>query len=379
MAASPQGASIGGTAVPSLPEFRRGLLAAAHPVAPVRLASERAIGAVLAEDLVADRAHPPVALALVGGFALASIETVGASPYGPVAPSRLVPVVAGAPLPPGCDAVIPADAVVRDLGLPMVQDLVAPTSGVLRAGAEIEAGARLAVAGRRLGPMAASMARLLGRTDLAVRRPRLALHHDGAPDGEAAAALLAAFAGSRVDVVGVAPIEAFGSRAADLHVAIGNGDLAATDPAVERLAAHGRLAARGATLLPCEAIAHGTFDDAPALVLPGRLDEIVAATLLLVEPLLARLTGAVEEAAAVPVRLARKIVSQVGFTEVAHLAPLGGGLWEPVAVGRAAWGALSRSRAWIEFSPESEGLAEGTEVLARPFVCDGFFPHGDRT
>lgn len=379
MAEGHRDTSAGGGAIASLPEFRRGLLAAARPVEPVALAPDAAVGAVLAEDLVADRPHPPQAIALRAGFALASIETVGASPYGPVAPARLVAVAADEPLPAGCDAVIPADAIVHDLGLPMVQDLVAPGIGVLRAGAELEAGTVLAEAGHRLDPLAAEAARLLDRESLAVRRPRLALHHDGSPGGAAAAALLAAFAGPRVSIAGVAPIAAFGTLPADLHLAIGIGDLDAADPAIALLAERGRLAARGATVLPCEAVAWGTFGEAPALVLPGRFDEIAAAALMLVEPLLDRLTGATPATSEIPVRLARKIVSQVGFAEVAYLAPTADGRWDPVAVGRAPWTALARALAWIEFSPESEGLAEGADVLARPLGSTGLFPHGDRT
>ena len=64
MAEGHRDTSAGGAAIASLPEFRRGLLAAARPVDPVALAPDAAVGAVLAEDLVADRPHPPRAVAL---------------------------------------------------------------------------------------------------------------------------------------------------------------------------------------------------------------------------------------------------------------------------------------------------------------------------
>lgn len=383
-----QGAAAGGATIASLSAFRRDLLAAVEPVDPVHLAPDAALGAVLAEDLVAERPRPERPIALLGGFALASIETVGASPYGPVMPSRLVAVAAGAELPEGCDAVVAADAIVRDLGLPMVQDLVAPGTNVLRAGAEIEAGTRFAAAGERLGVIAAEVANLVGRETIAVRRPRLALHHDGSPARASAAALLARLVGRRATIVGPAATEDFGRLAADLHIAVGRGDRHAADPAVAALAERGWIGADGVAISPSDAVARGAFGRAPALVLPGRLDEIVATWLLVVEPLVERLAGAAPEAPSLPVRLARKIVSQVGFGEVAYLAPLASGgwdpvavgrAWDPVAVGRASWAALARARAWIELTPESEGLAEGTEVLARPLGFDGALAHGDRT
>lgn len=350
----------------SLPELRDRLLDVCRPVAALARPPFEAVGATLAEDVVAERPHPVAAIATLGGRALASLETVGASPYAPVAPTRLVAVAGGEPVPADCDAVVPDDAIVRDLGLDLVQDPIAPGTNLVRAGADAEAGARLAAAGDRVSPLLAHAAVASGRESLPARRPRLHLHHDGSAAGTTAARTLAALLADGRCETALAGLDDFGAAAADLHVAIGRGDPSLVDPAVEILARRGRLDGTAATLTPCEAIAWGVIEGAPALVVPGRLDDLTVAGLVLVAPLLERLGGRRPARAFGPRPLARKIVSQVGFTEVALLAADAEGRWTPLAVGRLPWAAMLRAEAFVELAPESEGVAEGAAIVARP-------------
>lgn len=359
-------AEVRARAPASVPAVREALLAACRPVAARALSPFEAIGATLAEDVTSERPHPPTAVATLGGRALASVETVGASPYAPVAPSRLVAVAGGEPVPADCDAVVPDEAIVHDLGLALVQDPIAPGTHLLRAGADAEAGARLAAAGERVSPFLAHAVAISGGASVSVRRPRLSIHHDGSVAQATAARTLAALFGDGRCETTPAGLDDFGAAAADLHVAIGSGDPSRLDPAAEILARRGRLDGVAVSLTPCEAIAWGVVAESPALVLPGRLDDLAVAALVLVAPLLERMSGSLPADPPAPRPLARKIVSQVGFTEVALLADDARGRWVPLAVGRLPWPALMRARAFVEMTPESEGRAEGAEIAARP-------------
>src|SRR5262245_16724749 len=116
-------------------------------VAPQRIATARAIGRVLAENLIGATAVPAEARALRDGFAVATDATFDASSYAPVSlmPPRRVDV--GDALPVDTDAVAPLDVVVERDGQFSVIAPVAPGDGVLAAGADIGAGATLRRAG----------------------------------------------------------------------------------------------------------------------------------------------------------------------------------------------------------------------------------------
>ena len=82
------------------------LRAFVSPVTAKRLPVARALGHVLAQDIIASTPLPQRARALRDGYAFSSQEIVGASSYSPVmlmqAPVR---VNVGDPLPDGCDCV----------------------------------------------------------------------------------------------------------------------------------------------------------------------------------------------------------------------------------------------------------------------------------
>ena len=357
-------------ALTPLPRIRDDLSSVAVPVAPRSLPTAEALGATLADDLRVETAVPATPVARIAGFAVAALDTVGASPYAPAMPSRLVPVDAGAALPAGCDAVLPADAVGRDIGFATVQQAVAPGENVRRAGEDFAGGLRLAAAGTRLDPRLALILALLGRDRVAVRRPRLVLRHGGdAIAAEAARFLAAAFADGRVDATLGRLADPIAD--ADLVLLVGGAEIAPDDAALAVLDATGRRLGHGAALTGVESLAWGTIADRPALVLPCRPEAIVAVTPSLIEPLVAASAGATDAPATETRPLARKLVSQVGMSEIALLARDGDG-WRPLATGDLPWWAIAAADAFVELAPACEGHGEATPLTARLLPSPGF-------
>jgi molybdopterin biosynthesis enzyme len=349
-------------ALTPLSRLRDDLQRFAAAVTPRSVPPVEAIGAVAAEDIVAGAAVPATSVALIAGHAVASIETVGASPYAPASPSRLVPVAAGAALPAGCDAVVPDDAVTHDFGLASVQQAVAPGENLRRAGEDLPAGARLVAAGARVAPHLALLAAAIGHEQLAIRRPRVAVHHGDAPEASRTARLVAAMIGGDAATTVGTLAEAIG--AADLVLFVGDAEIGPEDAALAALDRAGRRLGHGAALTGLESLAWGTIADRPVLLLPHRPEAVLAARLTLIDPLLFALAGASTPPATETRPLSRKIVSQVGMSEIALLAR-DGSAWRPLATGDLPWSAIAAADAFVELPPESEGYAEGALLAAR--------------
>ncbi len=135
---------------------------------------------VLAHDVVSPIDHPPFDNSQMDGYAVrASDVTPGAGmpigrriaaghPVGSLDPGTAAPIMTGAPIPLGADAVIPIEAATPDRFLPEIPSSpdgparstqtvsfaqpVASSSYVRRRGSDLAAGERLLAAGSRLGP-----------------------------------------------------------------------------------------------------------------------------------------------------------------------------------------------------------------------------------
>ena len=139
---------------------------------PETVALAEASGRVLAEDVPGSLEHGRVAA--IDGHAVRAAATEGASEYAPL-PAGGVPLVAGAAMPEGTDAVLPL-ALIEAGSLALAA--VAPGHGVAEWG---ESGL---AAGTVLRPAhLAVLARLGRRTVEAVRRPRVAVRVSGAKQG----------------------------------------------------------------------------------------------------------------------------------------------------------------------------------------------------
>ena len=119
---------------------------------------DEAAGRVLAESVVSGYDVPSFSRAMMDGYALQAADTLGASPYnrlplaviGEVLPGRsfegrvgagqAVRIMTGAPLPPGADAVLPAEKVEIDREQLYAQAEVSPGKHVGRPGEDIARG-----------------------------------------------------------------------------------------------------------------------------------------------------------------------------------------------------------------------------------------------
>ncbi|MGJ3261765.1 MAG: molybdopterin-binding protein [Salinarimonas sp.] len=313
-------------------------LAGTRTVAPLPCAPEEGVGAVLAADVVAAGDVPSAALARRAGVAVCAADTIGASPYAPalcLAPP--LRVAAGAALPPGCDAILPEDAL-SDGPIPEILAEVAPGTDVRRAGEDAREGAVLLAAGHRLRATDAAALAGLGVATVSVRRPRVRLV--GLP---ALAPLVVALGGVSVP------------EAADLVLVRGGAERGVDETIV----------AEGLALRPGETTrlardAHGVL----VARLPALEGDALGAARAQVPPAPAAPAGA-QPSAPLGAPLAEPITSTVGLTEVALLARTGAG-HVPLAVGDPSLAAFARADAYALVPPEAEGYA-GTAILdARP-------------
>ncbi|MDK9697260.1 MAG: hypothetical protein OEL76_12790 [Siculibacillus sp.] len=244
---SPRDTSFG-PALATVESLRERLFAVVPSAAIVTLATREAVGAVVASDLVVPRDEPATAISLLCGHAVASVETIGASPYAPVDLVTGHRVEPGTPIEPPCDAVLAADAVIAIAGGRQVQESVAPGENLLRAGASAAAGTPIVTAGTRFSSGAALYAEAGGVEAVAVRRARVGVLHDGSRAGAVAARALATLVGTGQAKVDVATFATEDRGEADLVLLIGRGDLSARDPALDHLRAHGRVDGGGLAL-----------------------------------------------------------------------------------------------------------------------------------
>ncbi len=153
-----------------------------EPVAAQDVALAAGLGHTLAADVVAAAAVPPRPLALRDGWAVPAELTADAGSYAPVPlPAPCVRIDVGEPLPDGCDAVAPLDAIVDLGGQAQALAPVAPGDGGLPAGGDAAAGALLRPAGARLRDADLAALAVCGVKRVRIRAPRIRICRGGAP------------------------------------------------------------------------------------------------------------------------------------------------------------------------------------------------------
>jgi molybdopterin molybdotransferase len=341
-------------------------------VASRRIATARAVGRILAEDVIGVTAIPAGARALRDGFAVATDATSDASSYAPVSvmPPRRVDV--GDALPAGTDAVVPLDIVVERAGQFSMIAPVAPGDGVLAAGADIGAGTILRRAGSLVRAADAAALAAAGIAEVAVREPRICVAPVG-PGHDAIITAAAELIAAAVAAEGGSPSRAsdlssaFANQDADAIIVIGGTGLGRNDTSVRALATAGRVEVHGVALTPGETAAFGKIGPRPALLVPGRLDGALAVWLTLGRQLLARLSGRTEQPAGSTAVLSRKHASPLGLAEVVPVR-VNGGQAEPIASGYWPLEAILRVNGWILVPADSEGYPARAEVMLRPWL-----------
>jgi molybdopterin biosynthesis enzyme len=332
------------------------------PVQPRRMAVERALGRILADDMVIAVATPLRHLSWRDGWGLRSDDTIDAGGYAPAILSATpVRLNVGDPLPDGMDAVAPLDVV--DADRQMALAVVGPGEGVLASGADARAGEVLLRAGTQLRLCDLAAVAALGIAEANVRESRICIVAMG--DDAIVHAIASFIAGTVAAAGGIAEragtIEEGADGEADALITVGGTGCGRADASVRRLAAVGAIHIHGIGLMPGETAALGHAGRQPALLVPGRLDAAVAVWLTLGRRIMARLGGASLDESTSPAALTHKITSTLGLAELVLLRRGEDGM-TPLATGHLPLAALAAADAYILVPPECEGYPAGTRI-----------------
>jgi molybdopterin biosynthesis enzyme len=294
---------------------------------------------------------------------------------GPYAPVPLAPPPAwvehGDPLPAGCDAVLPPDALVSGAAGAEAVGSVAPGEGVLAAAGDAAAGATLARAGQRLRASDVAAFPAAGVSKVAVRAPEVRVVTTKAGLDGVAALVAAALAAEGAVPTHMhaqdagALADALTAPGADTVMTIGGTGEGRTDGTAHTVAAAGQLLIHGMGSRPGETAGFGVVGERPVLLLPGRLDGALATWLLVGRAILQRLGGVTAPAPAPRLKLVRKITSTIGLAEVVLVRCAGSDV-EPLAAGVFPLGAIGQACGWVLVPPESEGYPSGATVDVHP-------------
>jgi molybdopterin molybdotransferase len=373
-------------------------------VGPEEVPLAHAAGRVLARDVTAAMDLPPLDRAAADGFAVRADETVGASAYNPLrfrltpgtaylAPGAAVAVESGDPLPPGADAVVRLEHAMADAAGTIA--IIAPTaagSEVERAGSQAAHGTVLVAAERQLGPGEIGLLASAGlRRISVVDRPRVRCLLTSARAVEAERAstpgavydangpMLAALIerdGGWVDLCRVLQgrvglRDALGAPGADLILIAGGTGPGCGDESAAALSEAGEVVIHGVALRPGETAGVGRAGNVPVFLLPGTPVACLWAYELLAGRAVRRLAGRSPKLPfpARTLRAARKIVSEVGTTEVCPVRCTGDDEVEPIApfaeVGLAA---AAQADGFVLVPEASEGYSRGALVTVYLFA-----------
>ncbi len=369
---------------------------------PLRLAADR----VLATDVVSDVDVPAFDRATMDGYAVVADSIEGATAYnrlplivigdslpgrpfeGSVEAGQAVRIMTGAPLPRGCDAVLPAEWIEDEPGsLPSISALAAlsPGKNVGRCGEDILRGTTLLRAGRALRPQDLGVLSSIGVGEVPVfRQPRVRLVVTGnelvpsgsRPEGyriaDANGPMLAALVerdGGVVDFPGLVSdesgpiLEALRSPA-DVIVVSGGSSVGIEDLAPSLVAQHGELAVHGIAMRPSSPTGLGRIGERLVFLLPGNPVSCLCAYDFFAGRAIRALGGRDKAWPYRPVRgrLTRKISSPIGRLDYARVQ-LTDGFVEPISVGGASvLSSTTRADGFVIVPDDSEGFAAATEV-----------------
>ncbi len=379
---------------------------------PVGIAD--ACGRVLAEDVVAPVAVPPHDNAAVDGYAVHfdDLDPGGETrlPVGarlaagevlrdPIPRGRAVRIFTGAAMPEGPDTVLMQEDCRRDGDTVAIPPGIRRGANRRRAGEDIEAGATILRAGRRLKAQDVGLAASIGRARLAVYRPlRVALFSTGDEIREVDQALppgcvydanryavsgLLAGLGCAVADLGILPDRLAAVRAAlaeaarhhDLIMTSGGVSTGEEDHVRAAVAALGRIHFWRLAIRPGRPLALGQVGRVPFIGLPGNPVAVMVTFMRFARPAVLRLAGAEDSPPRMfPVRAAFAYRKKVSRRE-----------WLRVSLFTDGEGALAarkfpRDGAGILTSMvEADGLVELPEALGElaPGAMVDFLPFSE--
>ncbi len=313
------------------------LLASAQPVGQSErvstLDAPAAVGRVLAADVVARIDVPPMDNSQMDGYAVRCADVpsvpatlnvtqrIAAGHVGTeLAPGTAARIFTGAPVPPGADAIVVQESTVAPGDAVTINE--APTSGrwIRRRGLDVQAGATILAAGRRLGPQDLGLAASVGVAELEVkRRLRVAVFSTGdelvmpgepLPPGRIynsnrfmLRALLHAVGCAVIDL-GIVPDDRTATRGtfvraaqdADLIITSGGVSVGEEDHVKPAVEAEGELDLWQIAMKPGKPLAFGHVRGVPFIGLPGNPVSSFITFLLLARPFIRARQGAADVA-----------------------------------------------------------------------------------
>ena len=376
-----------------------------HPPRTETLQLQSAAGRVLAADVISNVDVPGFDRATMDGYAVFAESTDGASPYnrlpfavigdslpgrpfqGSVAVRQAVRIMTGAPLPAGCDAVLPAEWSEDTGGTNIVCALaaVSPGKNVGRRGEDVVRGTRLLQVGRVLRPQDLGVLSSVGVAVVPLfSRPRVRLVVTGnelLPSGsqphgyqiaDANGPMLAALVdrdGGLVDFPGLVPDEPDAIRDAlhadaDVIIVSGGSSVGLEDLAPALVARHGELAIHGIAMRPSSPTGLGRIGPRLVCLLPGNPVSCLCAYDFFAGRAIRTLGGRPKAWPYHPTRgrLTRKISSPIGRLDYARVQIVGDAV-QPLGVGGASvLSSTTRADGFVIVPDDSEGFAAGADI-----------------
>jgi molybdopterin molybdotransferase len=307
------------------------VLAQADPgQAVVDIALIEALGAVLAEDVVAAIAVPGDDNSAMDGYALRAAEAglplrvsqriaAGGGDAVPLAPGTAARIFTGAAIPPGADAVVMQENCEERDGVLAVAGPVTPGQNIRPRGQDIAAGSTVLARGRVLRPQDMGLLASVGRSAVAVYRPlRVAVLSTGdelLEPGSAGPGRGQLYNSNRYTLAGLvrslgmtfidggivpddpdATARALAAAAATADCVITSGGVSVGEEdhvkaQVEKL---GQLALWKLAIKPGKPLAFGRIANTPFIGLPGNPTSVFVTFCLIARPFLLKLQGVSE-------------------------------------------------------------------------------------
>ena len=369
---------------------------------------EAAAGRFLATDVHADRDYPAIARSAMDGFAVRSSDgaielrvtgevQMGALWQGEICAGQTVRIPTGGALPAGADAVIPREEV-ADRGTTIVPTIhAAPGDCLTQAGADMRAGEKMLLQGRRIGAAEIAVLATLGYATVPVyRRPRVAvlssgdeLVEVGAAPGPAQvrdsnryaiSASLRARGAEVIAVPNVPDVPGALQKAlehalpdCDAIVLTGGSSVGEKDLTPAAIAACGEpgVVVHGLRVKPGKPTVLGAVGTKPVIGLPGNPTSALIILEAVAGPIVAALTGSTQRPFAIQAIAAEPISGRAGWT---HFVPVSlrddgqGYHARPLPI-RSSFASLpARADGFIILDENAAEIAPGMPVRVHPLT-----------
>ncbi len=368
-----------------------------------------ALGSVLAEDIVAQDNLPRFDKSAMDGYALKSVDSVGASQFKPasfqltenheIGDKQTKQVWTGNPIPKGADAVVMLENTQKRGGKLEVWSQLAPGENVSKIGEDTKKGDVVAKAGVRLNPYHIGLAAALGYNQLKVaQKPKIAILATGNELAEVGASLSGNLIYDSNKIMISAECRELGAETVDFGIVKDNvdeiadkiknalktseavittggtsvGGLDLVPDAVNKLGKPG-IIVHGVALRPAMPTAVAVLEGKPVLILSGNPVAAIIGFEVFGRPIICRLLGMskTESRPMLKATLTRRVASALGrktYVRVRVTLRKGEFYAEPVsAKGSGSISTMTLSNGFLIVDENREGVSEGETVIVHMF------------